>query len=126
MGQIITKASGVELVTGAIGAGNTGLALVNVTYTRLLKTRTIGNEIFYNVVLELELQGIITNDSGIITVTYPSGINFASGVCVISTNIPDQNNNYFYCSSIGFDTILIAYVTHTNGKIYLNGIIQGV
>jgi hypothetical protein len=125
MGQIDRKGSGVELVPGALGAGNTGLALVNVTYTRVLKTRTIANEIFYNLVLELEFQGLISDDSGIITVTYPSGINFATGICVISTNIPDQNNNFFYCSGITSDTILIAYNTHTNGKIFLTGLLQG-
>jgi hypothetical protein len=125
MGQIITKASGVELVAGATGATNTGFASVGVVYSKVLKTRTIGNEIFYNLVLELELQGLIGNDSGTITVTYPSGINFVSGVCVISTNIPDQNNNVFFCVGFSSDTITIQYDTHTNGKIFLTGLIQG-
>jgi hypothetical protein len=125
MGEIITKGSGVELVEGATGAGNTGVASVGIIYTRVLKTRTIGNEIFYNLVLELELQGVISNDSGTITVTYPSGINFVSGVCVISTNIPDQNNNVFFYSGISSNTIQITYDTHVNGKIFLTGLIQG-
>ncbi len=125
MGQIDTKGTGVELVAGAIGAGNTGVASVGIVYSRVLKTRTIGNEIFYNLVLELELSGLIGNDSGTITVTYPSGINFATGICVISTNIPDQNNNVFFFNGISSDTIQIYYDTHTNGKIFLTGLIQG-
>jgi hypothetical protein len=125
MGQIITKGSGVQILSGAQGVSTTGSCTVAILYSRVYKNSTIDNQIFYNVVLEIDISNVFSNDSGQMSVLFDTDVNFGLGVCTISTSIPDQNNNLFYVNGISFNTIIIQYDTHTNGKIYLNGIIQG-
>jgi len=125
MGQIITKGSGVQILSPAQSVTTTGSCTVAIIYSRVYKNRTIDNQIFYNVVLEIDIANVLGNDSGQISVNFSTDVNFVSGVCTISTSIPDQNNNLFYVIGYSANTINIQYDTHTNGKIYLNGIIQG-
>lgn len=125
MGQVITKGSGVQILSPAQGATTTGNCTVAIIYSRVYKNKTIDNQIFYNVVLEIDIANVVSNDSGQISVNFSTDVNFVIGVCTISTSIPDQNNNLFYVIGYSANTINIQYDTHTNGKIYLNGIIQG-
>jgi hypothetical protein len=126
MGQIITKASGVQILSGAQSVSTTGSCTVAILYSRVYKNSTIDNQIFYDVVLEIDIANVLSNDSGQMSVNFSTDVNFGPGVCTISTSIPDQNNNLFYVIGISSNTIIIQYDTHTNGKIYLNGIIQGL
>jgi hypothetical protein len=125
MGQIISKGSGVQILQSALGITTTGSCTVAIIYSRVYKNITIDNQIFYSVVLEIDIANVFSNDSGQMSVLFDTDVNFVSGVCTISTSIPDQNNNLFYVNGFSTNTITIQYDTHTNGKIYLNGIIQG-
>lgn len=122
MGEVIKKpvftGSSEYIANPFSGFANTGLASITVTQNFCIKYTDINNFVFYQIALQFSLNGVFGIDSGTIAGTFSES--FIDGVCVVNTNLAEQNNNLCFISCNQPD-IEISYHVDQNAVIFING-----